>query len=59
MKLAADSGHVDAQFRYGQCLLFGLHYEKNLMASQRYLNESADNGNSFAEAYYDQIQQFG
>jgi TPR repeat protein len=52
LKSSADSGHSDAQFRYGICLLEGCDCAKDVSAAVEHLKRSTDSHNSFAEQRY-------
>ena len=43
-KIAADQGHVDAQYFYGVCLLAGLGVEKDEKTGAEYLQRAASQG---------------
>jgi hypothetical protein len=50
LKRSADMGHSDGQYRYGWCLLHGEGCVKDEGSGVAYLKQSAEQGNSWAEA---------
>jgi TPR repeat protein len=52
LKKSADLGHTDAQYRLGNCLLFGRGCGQDDQEGARYLGLSANGGNSFAESRF-------
>jgi TPR repeat protein len=48
LKSSADLGHTDAQYRIGDCLIFGKGCVQKLKEGVGYLRQSAESGNSFA-----------
>jgi TPR repeat protein len=52
LKQAADRGHSDAAFAYGQCVYKGGWIERKEEEGRTYLKKSMDSGNSYAENTY-------
>jgi hypothetical protein len=49
LRQSADSGHSDAQYRYGTCLRDGIFCERDDFLTFKYTRMSADNGNPFGQ----------
>jgi TPR repeat protein len=59
LKQSADSGHSDAQFQVGRCLLSGRGCSEDKADGRVYLERSASAGNSSAESEFGRCLQFG
>jgi TPR repeat protein len=59
LKESADSGHSDAQFQVGRCLLDGRGCTRDEAECRLYLERSASAGNSYAENYFGACLQCG
>jgi TPR repeat protein len=52
LKIAADQGNSDSQWRYGACLEFGKGLSTNVPEAAKYYKLSTDQNNSDGQRYY-------
>jgi TPR repeat protein len=59
LKLSADQGNAEGQWRYGVCLQKGDGISKDLRGAAHYYQLSADQGNAFGQLRYGVCWQKG
>ena len=59
LKMAADKGHMEAQFAFGNCLVDGQVVRRDFVKAARYFKLAADQGKADAQSHYGICLRYG